>query len=111
MLTDMHVLESDGMILDVPAEQAEATCARLEQFLFSEDVKLGSLVGALTTCGAWPGAPRRSSSRSIGAAGLAGRSTITSTWALPASRWCWRGSISWPCPATVAYLSAADASA
>src|SRR5215207_7316859 len=28
MLTDMHVLESDGMILlDVPAEQAEATAA------------------------------------------------------------------------------------
>jgi folate-binding protein YgfZ len=50
MLTDMHVLESDGMILlDVPAAQAEATAARLEQFLFSEDVKLGSLVGALST--------------------------------------------------------------
>jgi folate-binding protein YgfZ len=50
MLTDMHVLESDGMILlDVPAVQAEATAARLEQFLFSEDVKLGSLAGALAT--------------------------------------------------------------
>ena len=50
MLTDMHVLESDGMmLLDVPAAQAEATAARLEQFLFSEDVKLGSLAGALTT--------------------------------------------------------------
>jgi tRNA-modifying protein YgfZ len=50
MLTDMHVLESDGMILlDVPAAQAEATAARLEQFLFSEDVKLGSLAGALAT--------------------------------------------------------------
>ena len=50
MLTDMHVLESDGMILlDVPAAQADATAARLEQFLFSEDVKLGSLAGALAT--------------------------------------------------------------
>src|SRR6478609_6885499 len=47
MLTDMHVLESDGMML--PAAQAEATLARLEQFLFSEDVKLGSLAGALTS--------------------------------------------------------------
>jgi folate-binding protein YgfZ len=50
MLTDMHVLESAGMILlDVPAAQAEATATRLEQFLFSEDVKLGSLAGALAT--------------------------------------------------------------
>jgi folate-binding protein YgfZ len=50
MLTDLHVLESDGMmLLDVPAAQAEATAARLEQFLFSEDVKIGSLAGALTT--------------------------------------------------------------
>jgi folate-binding protein YgfZ len=50
MLTDMHVLESDGMmLLDVPAAQADATLARLDQFLFSEDVKLGSLAGALTT--------------------------------------------------------------
>jgi folate-binding protein YgfZ len=50
MLTDMQVLESDGMILlDVPAEQADATLSRLDQFLFSEDVKLGSLAGALTT--------------------------------------------------------------
>src|ERR1041384_7325146 len=50
MLTDMHVLESDGMmLLDVPAAQAEATLARLDQFLFSEDVKLGSLAGALTS--------------------------------------------------------------
>lgn len=50
MLTDMHVLESDGMmLLDVPEAQAEATAARLDQFLFSEDVKLGELAGALTT--------------------------------------------------------------
>lgn len=50
MLTDMHVLESDGMmLLDLPAAEAEATLARLDQYLFSEDVKLGSLAGALTT--------------------------------------------------------------
>jgi folate-binding protein YgfZ len=50
MLTDMHVLESDGMmLLDLPAAQAEATAARLDKFLFSEDVRLGSLAGALTT--------------------------------------------------------------
>ena len=40
MLTDMHVLESGGMILlDVPAETAEATRERLDQFIFTEDVQ------------------------------------------------------------------------
>jgi folate-binding protein YgfZ len=72
MLTDMHVLESDGMmLLDVPAAQAEATVARLEQFLFSEDVKLGSLAGALTTL--WvhgPGAAAALERSLDGAAGL-----------------------------------------
>ena len=52
MLTDMHVLESGGMILlDLPAEQADATLQRLEQFLFSEDVRLGSFAESLT--GVW----------------------------------------------------------
>ena len=52
MLSDMHVLESGGMILlDVPAETAAATLERLEQFLFSEDVQIGSLAEALT--GVW----------------------------------------------------------
>jgi folate-binding protein YgfZ len=73
MLTDMHVLESDGMmLLDVPAAQAEATAARLEQFLFSEDVKLGSLAGALTTV--WVHGPHAAAAleRSLdGASGLA----------------------------------------
>jgi len=73
MLTDMHVLESDGMmLLDVPAAQAEATAARLDQFLFSEDVKLGSLAGALTTV--WLHGPGAASAleRSVdGASGLA----------------------------------------
>ena len=41
MLTDMHVLQSSGMILlDVPAGQASAVLARLDQFLFSEDVRI-----------------------------------------------------------------------
>ena len=72
MLTDMHVLESDGMLLlDVPAAQAEATMARLEQFLFSEDVKMGSLAGALATV--WvhgPGAPAALEQSLDGASGL-----------------------------------------
>jgi folate-binding protein YgfZ len=72
MLTDMHVLESDGMILlDVPAGQADATAARLEQFLFSEDVKLGSLAGALATL--WvhgPGAASALERALDGASGL-----------------------------------------
>ncbi len=73
MLTDMHVLESDGMILlDVPADQAEPTAARLEQFLFSEDVKLGSLVGALTTVRLHgPGAPAALERALDGVSGLA----------------------------------------
>src|SRR5262245_58709968 len=41
MLTDMHVLESGGMILlDVPAATAEATRDRLEQFIFTENVQV-----------------------------------------------------------------------
>jgi tRNA-modifying protein YgfZ len=59
MLTDMHVLESGGMILlDVPAETADATRERLEQFIFTENVQVESLAGSLT--GTWvhgPNAP------------------------------------------------------
>jgi len=52
MLTDMHVLQSDGMfLLDVPADQADPTLARLDQFRFSEDVTLESLADAMT--GVW----------------------------------------------------------
>jgi len=44
MLTDMHVLESDGMmLLDLPAFTAEATLARLDQFHFAEEVTLSAL--------------------------------------------------------------------
>jgi tRNA-modifying protein YgfZ len=52
MLTDMHVLESGGMILlDVPAETADATRDRLEQFIFTENVQVESLAGTLS--GVW----------------------------------------------------------
>src|SRR5687768_3532043 len=57
MLTDMHVLESGGMILlDVPAATMAPTLERLEQFLFSEDVRIGSLADALT--GVWVHGPQ-----------------------------------------------------
>src|SRR5687768_713522 len=57
MLTDMHVLESGSMILlDVPAATMAPTLERLEQFLFSEDVRIGSLADALT--GVWVHGPQ-----------------------------------------------------
>jgi folate-binding protein YgfZ len=60
MLTDMHVLQSDGMILvDVPADQAAPTLARLDQFLFSENVTLESLGDAMT--GIWLHGPQAGS--------------------------------------------------
>jgi folate-binding protein YgfZ len=65
MLTDLHVLESGAMILlDVPAETAAATLDRLEQFIFSEDVRAESLAGAMT--GVWVHGPL--AARSIEAA-------------------------------------------
>jgi folate-binding protein YgfZ len=60
MHTDMHVLESGGMILlDVPAETLEATIQRLEQFIFTEDVRVGSLAESLA--GVWLHGPRAAS--------------------------------------------------
>jgi folate-binding protein YgfZ len=60
MLTDMHVLESGGMILlDVPAETLESTIQRLEQFIFTEDVRVGSLVESMS--GVWLHGPRAAS--------------------------------------------------
>jgi folate-binding protein YgfZ len=48
MITDLHVLQGDGLLLlDVPADLADALLQRLDQFLFSEDVQLQSLAGAL----------------------------------------------------------------
>ena len=52
MLTDMHVLESGSMILlDVPADAIDATLARLDQFIFTEDVRVESLAESLS--GVW----------------------------------------------------------
>ena len=68
MLTDMHVLQSDTMILlDVPADLAAATLARLDQFLFSEDVRLASLEESMTSV--WVHGPEASSilARVVGA--------------------------------------------
>ena len=57
MLTDMHVLESGGMILlDVPADAVEPTVERLEQFIFSEDVRVGSLAESMGSI--WLHGPR-----------------------------------------------------
>jgi folate-binding protein YgfZ len=59
------------MLLDVPASQAEATAARLDQFLFSEDVKIASLGGALTTVWVHGPAAAAALERTLdGAAGL-----------------------------------------
>src|SRR5688572_21333173 len=72
MLTDMHVLESGGMILlDVPASTADATLARLEQFIFTEDVQVASLADALSAV--WVHGPLAPSAleRVLGAEGLA----------------------------------------
>lgn len=60
MLTDMHVLQSSGMILmDVPADLAAATLDRLDQFVFSEDVRLESLEKSLTSV--WVHGPQAAS--------------------------------------------------
>jgi folate-binding protein YgfZ len=60
MLTDMHVLESGGMILlDVPAETLESTIQRLDQFIFTEDVQVGSLAESLGAI--WLHGPRAAS--------------------------------------------------
>lgn len=60
MLTDMHVLQSAGMILlDVPLAEVNAVLARLDQFLFSEEVRLESLAEAMT--GIWVHGPQAAS--------------------------------------------------
>jgi folate-binding protein YgfZ len=60
MITDLHVFESGDMILlDVPAELAQDTLQRLEQFIFSEDVRVEDLAEALTSI--WVHGPQASS--------------------------------------------------
>lgn len=57
MLTDMHVLAfKEAILLDVPADLAGATLQRLDQCLFSEDVRLESMAGSLT--GVWLHGPK-----------------------------------------------------
>src|SRR5262245_19101683 len=69
MLTDMYVLQSDEMILlDVPAETVDATVVRLDQFIFTEDVRVESLAETLSTV--WVHGPR--AAEIIGKAGGAG---------------------------------------
>jgi glycine cleavage system aminomethyltransferase T len=96
MLTDMHVLESDGMILlDVPAAQAEATRpAGAVPLLRGREA--GSLAGALATV--WVHGPGGRGARAV-----ARRRSGLGEWpqyrhahvALPESRWSSRASISW----------------
>jgi folate-binding protein YgfZ len=69
MLTDMYVLQSEEMILlDVPAETVDATVARLDQFIFTEDVRVESL--AETLAAVWVHGPR--AAEVVGKAGGAG---------------------------------------
>jgi folate-binding protein YgfZ len=50
MLTDLHIFESgDMMLVDVPADVAQATLQRLDQFLFSEDVQFADLSESLSS--------------------------------------------------------------
>jgi len=57
MITDMHVLQGDGLLLlDAPADLADAVLQRLDQFLFGEDVQLQSLADALASV--WVHGPR-----------------------------------------------------
>lgn len=59
MLTDMYVLQSERMILlDVPVMAEQPTLARLDQFLFSEDVQIASLSDHLASV--WVHGPRAS---------------------------------------------------
>ena len=72
MLTDMHVLQSDSMILlDVPLDRAAATLERLDQFLFSEDVQLASLVDSLASVWVHGPAAARVLEQVLGEAGCA----------------------------------------
>jgi folate-binding protein YgfZ len=48
MITDLHVFEAgDLILLDVPAQIVDTILQKLDQFLFSEDVRLASLAGTL----------------------------------------------------------------
>lgn len=73
MLTDMHVLESGSMVLmDVPAGELDATLQRLDQFIFTEEVRVESLAPSLRSV--WIHGPQAPSCLDavFGAAGFAG---------------------------------------
>ena len=71
MLTDMHVLQSSGMILlDVPQGEVTEVLARLDQFLFTEDVRIESLAEAMTSV--WVHGPRAASVVSTVVSGFSG---------------------------------------
>lgn len=74
LITDLQVFESGDMVLlDVPAELAEALVQRLDQFLFGEDVQLSDLRGALTGLSVHgPDAARVVEAALTGVSGLAG---------------------------------------
>jgi len=73
MITDLHVLESgDMLLLDVPAEVVDGILQRLDQYLFSEDVQLASLAGALR--GVWMHGPAAGAMLSKVIAGVPGLS-------------------------------------
>jgi folate-binding protein YgfZ len=73
LITDMHVLESGDMILlDLPAALVDDILQKLDQFLFSEDVQVSDLRGALRAV--WvhgPGAARGLEALLTGAGGIA----------------------------------------
>lgn len=74
MLTDLHVLESGDMILlDLPMQQQAATLARLDQFLFSEDVQLTDLSESLRSI--WVHGPEAASKLEQVAGTLSGLSS------------------------------------
>ena len=59
MLCDLHVLESGDMILlDVPAAEADAIAARLEQFHFSENVEIAPVASLRAIWIHGPATPR-----------------------------------------------------
>jgi tRNA-modifying protein YgfZ len=67
MITDLHVLESGDMILlDVPETTRELVLQRLEQFIFTEDVQVGDLTGALRSIGVHGAAAARVIDRVVG---------------------------------------------
>jgi folate-binding Fe-S cluster repair protein YgfZ len=78
MITDLHVLESGDMILlDVPASMRETVLQKLDQFIFSEDVQVGDLTGALREVGVHGPAAAAAVERVVELRGLEGWAPYT----------------------------------